>query len=661
MIKSRKNVKAAVFILLASLSVCGAWAVPNSAEDGVKQNITVEKIEGLSEDFMRGVDISSLIDIEKAGGKFYDADGKQADIFKILKENGVNWVRIRVWNNPVYERDVYANGKVIAAKGTSYGGGNNSVDTDLLIAKRAKDAGLKLLVDFHYSDTWADPSKQKIPQDWKNLSDKELNAAVEKFTKESIESFIKAGARPDMVQIGNELNDGFMWPLGRIWPQPTQQVGGMDAFIKLLKSASKGVRSAQGKGEKIKIVVHLANGGNNELYRSIFDPITAAKLDYDVIGLSFYTYWHGSMDDLKANLTDLSKRYKKELVVVETAYAFTEDDGDAQGNVFQVYSDEKYGYVPSVQGQSTAIRDIIATVASVNGGSGVFYWEPAWIPVKGAGLSSTEGDTWENQSMFDFNGKVLPSLAVFNLIYGRGEVTNVWGGSAKKASSPAVPYNTAEPISVKTQPGTKPNLPASVKLVYTNDGEKLAQVSWDAHDWSKETKAGTVTVTGTVKGSDFKIKANVEISNEVNIVTDPSWETGKLGEWKLNGPSNACFVENNKSNARTGKWTYKYWLDSAFKSTLTRTFTNIPNGTYRFSLWAMGGGGENNLRILAAGFDGSGKQLTAKVENTGWKNWKQYTIEIPVTSNQVTVGIYIDAKSGNWGNFDDVELVKTGE
>ena len=650
-------------LLLLSLSLGMAFARSNTASDAVKQQIEVEKVDGISDDFICGVDISSLRDVEKAGGKFFNHNGEEEDIFKILKDNGVNWVRLRVWNNPVYDKDLYSDGKVIAKKGSPYGGGNNSVDVDIELAKRAKKAGLKLLVDFHYSDSWADPAKQKMPQDWKDLSEDELNKAVKTFTKKSIKKFIKAGAKPDMVQIGNELNDGFMWPTGRIWPQKNQQVGGMDSFIRLLKSASKGVRSSQGFfsrlfGKKIKIAIHLADGGKNELYRSIFDPITKAKVDYDVIGLSFYTYWHGSADDLKANLEDLSSRYGKELVVMETSYAFTEEDGDEQGNVFQIYSDEEHGYVPSVQGQATAVRDVIAAVTSVKNGKGVFYWEPAWLPIKGAGLSATEGDTWENQAMFDYSGKALPSLAVWNLVHGRGEVTNKWGGSAKVAQSQSVPYSISEPLVVKCQIGSEPKLPASVKVVYTNDEERVASVTWESHDWSNETSPKTIKVSGNVGDSDFKVDCDVILSNDISLVTDPSFESGKLGAWKLEGSSTACYVENNKGNAHTGNWTYKYWLDSPFKSTLTRSFTNIPNGIYKYSVWAMGGGGENDMYILAKNFDGTSSVLTAKVENTGWKNWVEYSVEIPVTDNQVTIGIYIDAQSGNWGNFDDVELVK---
>lgn len=638
--KRFKKVLAAFLLVASSLS---AFAAKAKESEAVSQKILVEKVDGLSDDFMRGVDVSMLYEIEKNGGKYYNASGEEADLFSILKESGVNWIRLRVWNKP------------------TQGGGSNSVDVDIPLAKRAKDAGFKLLVDFHYSDWWSDPAKQTMPKDWENLSFKELCDAVEKFTRESIDAFTKAGAQPDAVQIGNELNSGFMWPLGQLWSNdPNVKIGGMGNFTTLLTRASKGVRTAQ-NGDKMKIIIHLANGGDQNLYKWIFDEVKKAKIDYDIIGLSFYTYWHGSIDDLKANLEFISKRYGKEMAVVETAYGFTEEDGDDQGNVFLVYSDKEHGYVPSVQGQATAVRDVIAAVSSVKGGVGVFYWEPAWIPVKGAGVSNKEGDTWENQAMFDFKGRVLPSLNVFGLVAGLDPVENVWGGSAKNGSG-FVPYAMADKLEVTAKPGNVPALPSKIKIALTNDSEQLYDVSWEKVDW-KNQKEGKVVVHGTIKNVNFQPEITVILSNCENLIDDPSFEKGvqikdgKLGNWTLNGSSTACYMENNKSNAHSGNWTYKYWLGSAFKSILSQEIA-VQNGTYELSVWAMGGGGENNIRLFAANFDGTKKQITSKITNEGWQVWKQYKIKVPVTNGKITVGIYLDTNPDCWGNFDDVELVK---
>ena len=653
-----KKVLCAAFVITAVTAV-SLWARQAPAAEAVRQQIHVAPVEGLSEDFMCGVDISMVDQIEKSGGKFYNADGREQDVFQILKDHGVNYVRIRLWNNPTYEEDQYdKNGKLVAKKGDRMGGGNNDLETDIRIARRIKDAGLKFMLDFHYSDFWADPGKQYMPQDWKGLSDKQLEDEVERFTRECIDAFTEAGAAPDSVQIGNELNSGFMWPVGQLWSaDPSVKIGGMKEFTRLLGRASKGVRTARG-GDKIKIIVHLADGGDQDLYKWIFDEVKKAKIDYDIIGLSFYTYWHGSMDELKANMEMLSKRYGKEMAVVETAYAFTEENGDFQGNVFQVYSDEANGYVPSVQGQATAIRDIIATVSSVKGGVGVFYWEADSILWPGANLSTTEGNTWENQAMFSFDGKALPSLAVWNLVHGRGEVTNAWGGKASLADAGSfVPEALAEPLSFTVKPGQNPNLPSKLKVVYTDDSERLVSVSWDAVDWKAQKEETVLSVAGATPAG-FKVTAKVEVSNRVNLVKDPSFESGKLGAWKLNGSGAASFLENNKGNARTGKWTYKYWLATGFKSILSQDFSDIPNGTYRLSVWAMGGGGENNIRLFAANYGDGKNQITAKITNTGWQDWHKYEIEVPVTNGKATIGIYLDTAPDCWGNFDDVEFIK---
>ena len=660
-----KKIRGGIAMFLAS-AVCYnsamVFASPAAAKDAVKQQITVEPVPGLSDDFMCGLDISMVDQIEKSGGKFFNTQGKEEDIFKILKDHGVNYIRIRLWNNPVYESDQYDNkGFLTAKKGTPMGGGNNNLETDIRIAKRIKAAGLKFMLDFHYSDFWADPAKQYMPQDWKNLSAKQLEEEVEKFTRETINAFSEAGARPDSVQIGNELNSGFMWPIGQIWSEnPKEKIGGMKEFTRLLNRASFGVRSATG-GKDIKIIIHLADGGKQDLYKWVFDEVKKAKVDYDIIGLSFYTYWHGSMSDLKANLEMISQRYGKQMAVVETAYAFTEENGDFQGNVFQVYSDDEHGYVPSVQGQATAVRDVIATVASVKGGIGVFYWEADSIVWPGANLSTTEGNTWENQALFSFDGKALPSLAVWNLVRGKGEVQNVWGGSAKLASEGAKVYALAYPVSLSVKPGESPALPQKIKAVFSDDSERLVDVTWEEHDWASEKKDGKVIVKGKIQGTEFVPAATVEISSKVNLIEDASFESGKLGNWQLNGNKAACFVENNKGNARTGKCTYKYWLATGFQSILKQDFSNIPNGTYRLSVWAMGGGGETNIRLFAANYGDGKNQITAKIVNTGWNEWKQYSIDVPVKNGSATVGIYLDTNPDCWGNFDDVEFIKISD
>ena len=624
-----------IFFTVLLLSLC---VLPVASGE----RIIVEPIPGLPEDFIRGADISTLAWIEECGGKYYDRDGREQDLFTILKDSGVNWIRLRLWHNPVNPSNVVVDRKVLSKRGDPIGGGNNNLKRTVSMAKRAKDAGSKLLLDIHYSDFWADPENQRKPLAWARLSGKELEKAVYEYTLETLRTMKKEGCFPDMVQIGNELNGGMLWPDGKTWTDGTEEIGGFEGFTNLLKQGVRAVRRAQPWGAKTKVMIHLANGGDNGLYRWVFDEITAAKVDYDVIGLSFYPYWHGSMDALTANLRDLVSRYGKEVCVVETAYGFTEEDGDAQGNRFQIYSDEKYGYLPTVQGQATEVRDVMAAVHEGGGekGLGVFYWEPAWILVEGAGWRTGEGNNWENQAMFDYDGRALPSLEVFKRVYDR-----------QKPEIKPVSFETPKALVVV---GSEPVLPSGVKIIYSDDSLEATPVEWDDHDFSKETKERTFMLDGRTAGG-FPVKMEVTMSRKVNLVDDPSWESGKLGQWKLDGNGKYCFVENNKSNAYSGTWTYKYWWSDPFKSTLSRTFTGIPDGTYTLSLYAMGGGGENTIELFAENY--GGPRVFTEVVNTGWKNWKQYTVSgIEVRGGKCTIGIHIDANGGNWGNFDDVEF-----
>lgn len=610
------------------------------------EEIVVSPIENLSQDFIRGADISILGEVEKNGGKYYDKNGVEKDLFAILKESGVNWIRLRLWHNPINEADVMVGDKVISKKGEPVGGGNNDLKRTIELAKRAKKYGFKFLLDIHYSDFWADPGKQNKPAAWKNMNAQELEQAVYEYTADVMKAMNEAGCSPDMVQTGNELNGGMLWPEGKTWANGEEKIGGIKTFAKFLKAAGKAVRENDKTG-KVKIAIHLADGGDNALYRHIFDGLTKEKVDFDAIGLSYYNYWHGSLAALEANMADLAKRYGKEMFVAETAYAYTEEDFDSQGNVFMVYSDETSGYMASVQGQATVVRDIMNSVHKVGGelGLGVFYWEPAWIPVKNVGWRTGEGSNWDNQAMFDKNGKALPSLEVFSKVYEKSTVS--------------IEPKGFEEISLTIAPNEKEkNLPEMAKIIYTDDSIKAKKIIWNAHDFSKETEIRTFQVEGIVEGTSFKVSANVTVSNKVNLIADSSFETGKLDDWTLNGPAAASFLENNKSNAYSGNWTYKYWLGSGFKSLLSRTFKDIPNGTYTLSIWAMGGGGENDVKLYARNF-GNGKTISVKIVNTGWKEWKQYIIpDVPVTNGQCTIGIYLDTNPDCWGNFDNIEFYK---
>ena len=367
-----------------------------------------------ADDFMAGADVSMLAEVERHGGKFSSADGKPADALQILKDAGVTWVRLRLWHTPVFAADVVEDGHVVLKKGAAVGGGNNGLATTMRLARRAKALGLKVLLDIHYSDFWADPQTQTKPAAWTDLHGAALQAAVREYTANTLDALDAVGAAPDMVQIGNETNAGMLWPDGQTWSaDKSAKIGGDAAFAALLRAGIEGVRANDAlTGHRLPVMVHLAGGTDPELCHHMLDLFAAERLDYDLVGLSWYPIYHGTLAQLKANLDELATRYRKPLVVVETAYGWTLDNGQATSHVLDAKRAEKAGYPTTVAGQAQVIKDVIATVAAVPDGlgRGVFYWEPDWIPAAGAGWRTGGDNNWENQALFDYSGRALPSL-----------------------------------------------------------------------------------------------------------------------------------------------------------------------------------------------------------------------------------------------------------
>jgi arabinogalactan endo-1,4-beta-galactosidase len=628
-------------LALMSLVVFCAWAY----EDGV----SVAPVPDLNKDFIMGADVSMLGQLESSGAVFSDEKGKAGDCLAILKSGGVNWIRLRIWNDPVNREDVVDSGRVLSRAGDPVGGGNDDLAAYIRIAKRAKKLGLKVLADFHYSDFWADPSKQTMPFAWRGLSLDALKKAVYDFTSSSLKSMRAAGAAPDMVQIGNEVDGGFLWPVGKLWQSGDEAIGGEEGFVALLKEAIRAVRD---NDRRIKIMIHASNGGDNALFRKLFDPLAKAGVDFDVIGISFYPYWHGKIADLVANMADLATRYGKQLIVAETAYAWTLDNGDSLGNSFGPGSDRLGGYKATVQGQATAIRDIIAAVAGTpkSLGIGIFYWEPDWIPIAGAGWRTGDGEVWENQALFDFHGKALPSLKVFKLVASNKEV-------------PDLSLVSVEDVKAKLAAGTKLELPKSTLAVFSDDSIRSVQVRWDQPDPEALKTIGTVEVKGKLLGYGNPITATVEVVVDVNLIKDASFESGTLApEWQLSGPGvkAAAPVEKNPGNAHSGDYSFKYWLDKPFQFTLSRRFEGLKDGNYSLRVWAMGGGGEKDYFLFARGY--GGPELQARIVNTGWQKWKLYEIkDIPVSGGVCEIGLSMDGDAGNWGNADDFEFVRDAQ
>jgi len=359
--------------------------------------------------FIMGGDISMLHEVEQLGGKFYD-NGIEKDALQILSDHGMNAVRLRLWVDP-YD-----------SLGNPYGGGTNDLATTISLAQRAKALGMDVLLDFHFSDFWADPGKQNKPKAWQSLTYSQLLTAVYNYTNSVIAQMKTAGVLPEMVQVGNEASSGILWDDGKVG-------GGIDDFTKLgelMTSAINGINAALSSNEDVEIVLHLDHGGDNNLYTWWFDKIEEQNVDYDIIGLTYYPFWHGTMGELAYNLNAISSRYNKDVMIVETAYGFTLADGDGLGNSFYTAEESTGGYPATVAGQTAYLRDLKEIVTDVpnNRGRGIFWWEPTWLPVTGANWGTDAGklynnDTgllsnpWDNQTLFDFNGNVLSTVSVF--------------------------------------------------------------------------------------------------------------------------------------------------------------------------------------------------------------------------------------------------------
>lgn len=439
------------------------------------------KNERISSDFIRGADISTLKQLEEEGIKFYNEDGKEQELMSILKSYGVNWIRIRIWVNPLDDF------------GKAYGCGHNDKATTLELAKRAKELGLKVLLDFHYSDFWADPGKQNKPKDWKDLEGVELENKVYEYTKDILLSLKEINAMPQMVQIGNEVNNGILWPNGKIYDIGNE---GYEDFSNLLKA---GIRASKEVNSNTLVMIHLAEGTNNKLFRKMFDNLTEKNVPYDIIGVSYYPYWHGSFEDLEKNLNDISKRYNKDVIIAETAYAYTLENFDSEKNIFNPSHENEGKFLASVLGQENVIRKIINILGKVenNRGKGFFYWEPAWIVQKSSTNKIREVSGWENQAMFDFNGKALSSLNAFS-------------------TDPKAPIEEGTIIGFKTLeltaiPGRNIVLPKEVYAIKDNGSLLKVNVQWDEIP-SKflETKK-VFKLKGKIKESRLRPKITIKV------------------------------------------------------------------------------------------------------------------------------------------------------
>jgi arabinogalactan endo-1,4-beta-galactosidase len=626
-------------------SIGGESEVP----EPVAADIFVQRVEGMGDDFIKGVDVSSILALEESGVKFYDEAGEEQDIFTTMSEAGVNYVRVRIWNDP-YD-----------AAGNGYGGGNNDLEKAIEIGKRATANGMKLLANFHYSDFWADPAKQQAPKAWANVSFEDKKNALYHYTKDSVQAMIDAGIDVGMVQVGNETNGA---------------VAGERDWTRMSALFNEGSRAVREIDPDILVALHFTNPETSGRYASIADTLAKNDVDYDVFASSYYPFWHGTLSNLTTVLKNVANHYGKKVMVAETSYAYTAKDGDGHGNTAPQSSGQILNYPITVQGQAHAVTDVMQAVAHVgDAGIGVFYWEPAWIPVGPADQLAENKRIWEqygsgwatsfateydpedaghwyggsavdNQALFDFNGHPLASLNVF-----------------KYADTGAVaPLNVDEikDIYVSAILGHEISLPSSVSVTY-NDGSKgSAAVTWDkaALDKAIASGAGSYVIEGVVEGGSV-VKAILRINPE-NHVLNPSFESSDRSMWSIthrNGSGPHTNYQQKASDARTGEYSLHFYSGQAVDFSVEQNITGLEPGYYALSMFLQGGdAGEADMYLYA---NANGEEFKAPTGVKGWVNWSNPVIsDILVLDGSMTIGASIKASAGAWGTLDDFYLYK---
>lgn len=634
----------------------------------VKAGINVEKVNGLTSDFIGGVDISSYRALKDSGVKYYDFAGNELDdagFFKLLKDSGINYVRIRVWNNP-YD-----------ASGNGYGGGNNDLLKAVDMGKLATDAGMRVLIDFHYSDFWADPAKQKAPKAWADMTIAEKTAAVKDYTMNSLNTLLDAGVDVGMVQVGNETNNGI-----------AGESEWSDGMLAVFAAGCDAVHATADKNNHpIKAVLHFANpeSGNYQTYAA---KLAEAKVNYDVFASSYYPYWHGTLGNLQTQLDTIATTYQKEVMVAETSWATGLEDSDGHANtVREGNNDAGMDYDFSIYGQAKELREVINTIANTTNGIGVFYWEPAWLPVAVYDQDATDAEAvlasnraaWEkygsgwaasyageydakdagkwyggsaidNQALFDASGHPLETLKIFQYVQTGAAMENVCVSTVQNAETQEIDL------------GGSFTLPESIKVTYSDETKDSAEVTWNQTDIAavQTNVPGTYTVTGTVVLKDGKhtVKCKIIVNRE-NLLLNPGFEEG-TESWNISG--SGVSVKADAKDGRRGNGYLHFFEDSAGSYEVTQTIW-LDAGIYTFGGHLQGGdGGEDDRYEICVTVDG--KSQTAEGELNGWKNWSNpevQNIKITKDGTKVTVGIRATASAGAWGSWDDMYLNKTGE
>ena len=649
----------------------------NEASNSVKDApIDVTKVNNLSSDFIMGMDISSMISELQSGVVYRDYDGNELatldDICRFIKEQGINHIRVRVWNNP-YD-----------ANGNGYGGGNNDVAKAKEFADACRNAGLKMLVDFHCSDLWTDPSKQQEPKAWKGYTLEQKKEALNTYITESLNTIDPSKDVVDMVQVGNETTGGFI---------------GETNVSNMCVLFSAGAAGVETYNPDVKVVIHVESPHKRTMV-TWAENLQDNNVNYDILATSYYPYWHGTLDNLKQQFETVKNTYCKDVMVAETSYAYTLEDSDGHANTVRVGNNDNGADTTepfTEQGQATAIRNLINTVNEA-GGLGVYYWEPAWLTVgntKGLTGDAYNAQVKENQEKWEKYGSGWASSYANE--YDSKDAGKWYGGSAVDNEAMFYPDGTATPalhvwnyvktgavsnlVSVEgfdsalTQTitaGSDFTLPDSVEVTYSDSKTPVAEaVTWDEASVKKAdmSKPGTYQISGTVSLSKeitrgaYKGKTSVDVTltlqvKYANLITNKEAVEFDSGEYfTVDGTTfkGIPSAENAKSGKNSMGW---YGASAANGSVTYKKAITLEKGTYTLEAYAQGAQSDVTMQILNAEddsvlFTGEATAMTA------WGDW--HTPKVTFTldkTKSVKLRVCVEHEDGGWGAVDVLYLHK---
>lgn len=649
----------------------------NEASNSVKDApIAVTKVNKLSSDFIMGMDISSMISELESGVVYRDYDGNELatldDICRFIKEQGINHIRVRVWNNP-YD-----------ANGNGYGGGNNDVAKAKEFADACRNAGLKMLVDFHCSDLWTDPSKQQEPKAWKGYTLEQKKEALNTYITESLNTIDPSKDVVDMVQVGNETTGGFI---------------GETNVSNMCVLFSAGAAGVETYNPDVKVVIHVESPHKRTMV-TWAENLQDNNVNYDILATSYYPYWHGTLDNLKQQFETVKNTYCKDVMVAETSYAYTLEDSDGHANTVRVGNNDNGADTTepfTEQGQATAIRNLINTVNEA-GGLGVYYWEPAWLTVgntKGLTGDAYNAQVKENQEKWEKYGSGWASSYANE--YDSKDAGKWYGGSAVDNEAMFYPDGTATPalhvwnyvktgavsnlVSVEgfdsalTQTitaGSDFTLPDSVEVTYSDSKTPVAEaVTWDEASVKKAdmSKPGTYQISGTVSLSKeitrgaYKGKTSVDVTltlqvKYANLITNKEAVEFDSGEYfTVDGTTfkGIPSAENAKSGKNSMGW---YGASAANGSVTYKKAITLEKGTYTLEAYAQGAQSDVTMQILNAEddsvlFTGEATAMTA------WGDW--HTPKVTFTldkTKSVKLRVCVEHEDGGWGAVDVLYLHK---